>query len=218
MLEEICISKVATYGDAPQILAGLRQINFLFGTNGSCKTTISRVIADPAAHPSCAVTWWLGRPLETLVYNRDFVENNFTEQLRGIFTLGEVAAETLENIEKARAKVDEIEGKLGTLKTTLGEPDGSTGKHAELRALRENFEEQCWKIKTAHDAHFQAAFSGVRNSRARFCDKLLEENGENQATLHPIEDLKARARTVFADGVARLPTLPIDYQYGFARA
>jgi wobble nucleotide-excising tRNase len=207
VIEEVHIAKVATYGDASQYLRDLRPINFLFGTNGSGKTTISRVIADPIAHPSCAVIWRGGRVLETPVYNRDFVTHNFSQQLRGIFTLGEVAAEKLAEIEKARAKVEEIEEQIGKLKGTLGDPTGTSGKHAELRALRENFEAECWKIKTAHDGHFQAAFSGVRSSRARFCDKVLEEAGANQAAAHPVDDLKGRARTVFAEGVAKLPTL-----------
>jgi len=208
MLEEVSIAKVATYGEQPQRLYDLRQINFLFGTNGSGKTTISRVIADPTEHPSCAVNWRGARSLETLVYNSDFVDRNFTPQLRGIFTLGEVRADTLEKIEVARAKVAEIETQIGTLKTTLGAEDHSSGKRAELRDLRNAFEEQCWKIKTTHDPHFQGAFTGLRNSRTRFCDKVLEETDGNQAAVHPVDDLKARARTVFAEGVARLATVP----------
>ncbi|MCX8999103.1 AAA family ATPase [Rhizobiaceae bacterium BDR2-2] len=207
MIEEIQIAKVATYGVAPQLLHGLRPVKFLFGTNGSGKTTISRIIADPTTYPTCAVVWRGGRVLETLVYIRDFVAHNFSQQLRGIFTLGEVAAEKLAEIETARAKVEEIERQISTLKGTLGDPTGTSGKHGELRALRENFEAECWKIKTAHDGNFQAAFSGVRNSRARFCDKILEETGANQATVHPVDDLKARANTVFAEGVGKLPTL-----------
>lgn len=208
MLEEICIAKVATYPEKPQRLNGLRQINFLFGTNGSGKTTISRVIADPAAHPSCAVRWHGGRPLEALVYNSDFIDRNFTSQLRGIFTLGEVEADTLKKIEETRAKVDELERQIDNLNGTLGEPDNSTGKRAELRDLRDGFEEQCWKIKTTHDAHFQGAFAGVRSSRAKFCDNVLEEATNNRAAVHSVEDLRARAQTVFAESVIGLPMLP----------
>lgn len=207
MIEEIKIAKVATYGVAPQILHDLRPVNFLFGTNGSGKTTISRIIADPAAHPTCAVIWHGGRVLDTLVYNQDFVAHNFSQQLRGIFTLGEVAAEKLTEIETIRAKGEEIEKQISTLKDTLGDPTDTSGKHGELRVLRENFEAECWKIKTAYDGNFQTAFSGVRNSRARFCDKILEEAVENQAAVHPVDELKARAHTVFAEGVGKLPTL-----------
>lgn len=189
MLEDVSIAKVATYGEQPQRLDGLRQINFLFGTNGSGKTTISRVIADPTEYPTCAVSWRDSRALETLVYNSDFADRNFTPQLRGIFTLGEVQADALEKIEAARAKVAEIESQIGTLKTTLGADDHSSGKRAELRDLRSAFDEQCWKIKTTHDPHFQGAFTGSRNSRTKFSDKVLEEAAVNQAAVQPIDDL-----------------------------
>jgi len=208
MIEEISIARVATYGEKPERLDDLRQINFLFGANGSGKTTISRVIADPTVHSSCTIRWRGARPLETLVYNSDFVNRNFTPRLRGIFTLGEVEADTLQKIEEARAKVADIETQIGTLKTTLGTPDDSSGKRAELRDLRSAFEEQCWKIKTTHDPHFQGAFAGLRNSRTKFCDRVLEETDGNQAAVHPVDDLKARARTLFAEGVARLTLVP----------
>ena len=208
MLEKVSITNVATYGEQPQHLDDLRQINFLFGTNGSGKTTISRVIANPTEHPSCAVNWRGARRLETLVYNSDFVDGNFTPQLRGIFTLGEAEADTLDKIEKARTLVADIETQIGNLKTTLGDADHSSGKRAELRELHNAFEEQCWKIKTTHDAHFQGAFTGLRSSRTKFCDKVLEEADTNQADVQSVEDLKVRARTVFAEGVARLPAVP----------
>ncbi|MDP2697415.1 AAA family ATPase [Thalassospira sp.] len=207
MIEEIQIAKVATYGDTPQVLYNLRPVNFIFGTNGSGKTTISRIIADHVAYPSCVMVWRDGRTLETLVYNRDFVANNFSQQLRGIFTLGEVTVEKLAEIEKARTKVGEIENQINTLKGTLGDPADTSGKHGELHVLRENFEQACWKIKTAYDGSFQTAFSGVRNSRARFCDKILKEAEANQAAVHPVDDLKVRANTVFAEGVGELPML-----------
>jgi DNA repair exonuclease SbcCD ATPase subunit len=45
MIESISISNVATYASTPEQLDGLSQFNFLFGSNGTGKTTISRLIA-----------------------------------------------------------------------------------------------------------------------------------------------------------------------------
>jgi wobble nucleotide-excising tRNase len=209
VIEEIKIAKVATYGVVPQLLRDLRQVNFLFGSNGSGKTTISRIIADPDKYANCEIVWRGGRVLDTLIYNRDFVTHNFSQQMRGIFTLGEVEAEKLFEIEKAREKKEEIEKQIDKLKGTLGDPADASGKQGELGVLRDRFEAECWKIKTAHDGNFQGAFSGVRNSRARFCDKILEEASGNQAAIRPIADLKTSALTVFAEGVAKLPTISI---------
>gem|GEM_PF-6092466 len=46
MIESISIADVATYASAPETLAGLAKFNFLFGSNGTGKTTVSRLIAD----------------------------------------------------------------------------------------------------------------------------------------------------------------------------
>ena len=90
MIESIQIKDVATYGNSPQQLSGLSKFNFLYGSNGSGKTTISRVIADETTYPTCSIQWSGGNKLQAMVYNRDFVANNFqSSELKGIFTLGQ---------------------------------------------------------------------------------------------------------------------------------
>ena len=98
MIEKIQICNVATYGATSEELIDLKAINFVYGSNGTGKTTISRVIADCDSHADCTLAWKGSTPLELLVYNRDFVERNFNQpdKLKGIFTLGE------ENIENTR--------------------------------------------------------------------------------------------------------------------
>lgn len=100
MIESLSISKTATYGTAPQVLDRLARFNFIFGTNGAGKTTITRVIASPENYPDCAIAWKKGTRLEAMVYNRDFVDRNFNAapRLKGIFTLGEQDIATLDAI------------------------------------------------------------------------------------------------------------------------
>jgi ABC-type Na+ transport system ATPase subunit NatA len=45
MIETLEIHQVATYTDR-QVMGQLKEINFVFGTNGAGKTTIGRVIAN----------------------------------------------------------------------------------------------------------------------------------------------------------------------------
>ena len=90
MIESITIANVATYASTPETLSGLSQFNYLFGSNGTGKTTVSRIIADEASFPTCKVTWKGGTKLQPMVYNHDFVERNFTQsaELKGVFTSG----------------------------------------------------------------------------------------------------------------------------------
>ena len=97
MIEAIHILNLATFDRSVHSIDNLSKLNFFYGSNGSGKTTISRVIADSDAFPSCR-SYWVGERLQTLVYNRDFVDRNFSpaSDLKGIFTLGEENVNTLE--------------------------------------------------------------------------------------------------------------------------
>ena len=79
MIESISIADTATYRDTPQKLNGLSQFNFIFGSNGTGKTTVSRIIADENNFPTCDVTWKGGTKLQPFVYSQDFVERNFNQ-------------------------------------------------------------------------------------------------------------------------------------------
>jgi ABC-type uncharacterized transport system ATPase subunit len=76
MIESMTIANIATFGSSPEVLTGLSQFNYMFGSNGTGKTTIGRVIADQTLFPDCSVSWKDGRPLETVVFNLDFVDKN----------------------------------------------------------------------------------------------------------------------------------------------
>lgn len=211
MLQELIIKSTASYGLSEQRLVACKKINFVFGTNGSGKTTISRVIADPIAHPTCALTWANGRELECVVYNTDFVTRNFNSNLPGIFTLGEDADAALTQIRDKKAEQDRVEADILTKQVTLDGGDGSGGKIGELLKLRADFEEQCWLIKGRHDEHFRDVFqsAGVRGAKARFCDKVLEEQSNNTGSVCDLADLKSRAQTVFQEGLARQTELTL---------
>ena len=79
MIESMSIAGVATYGNQPTDLSGLSCVNFVFGPNGTGKTTISRLIANSTAYPSCTLSWKGGVVLQPLVYNRDFVDRSCSE-------------------------------------------------------------------------------------------------------------------------------------------
>ena len=167
MIESINISKIATYGETPEELNGLSRFNFLFGSNGTGKTTISRVIADENNFPTCKVTWKGGTKLQPLVYNRDFVERNFNQsnELKGIFTLGEKQTDTIAKITAAKADLDALTTKIENLFQSLQGADGTGGKKAELTTLELGLKEKCWTQKQKHDAKLQGAFEGYRGLR-----------------------------------------------------
>ena len=201
MINSIHIQGVASFGQEPESLSDLSQFNFIYGSNGTGKTTISKLISDDSLFTDCSVVWQGDTKLETLVYNRDFVEKNFNQstELKGIFTLGEKDKDTLEKIETAKKGLDEIITDIERLKKTLEGEDGESGKKGELVEIENEFEEKCWILKQKHDEKLKGAFEGVRDAKRKFKIKLLSESNSNTSMPTPLVDLEKKAETVFGE-------------------
>lgn len=199
MIESINIADIATYASTPEVLGSLSKINFIFGSNGTGKTTISRVIADEGSFPTCTVMWKGGTKLQTMAYNHDFVERNFNQsaELKGVFTLGEIQVDTLTKIATAKIELDTLTKKIETLTLGLQGENGTSGKNGELATLEAGLKDKCWAQKQKHDAALQGAFEGYRGSSDKFKGKVVQELATNTATLVSLAELKKKAESVF---------------------
>jgi|694.fasta_scaffold82851_2 wobble nucleotide-excising tRNase len=199
MIESITISDIATFAIAPEVLNGLAQFNYLFGSNGTGKTTVSRVIADEISFPTCKVTWKAGTKLQPMVYNHDFVERNFTQstELKGVFTLGKEQVDTLTKIADARVERDHLTTRIEGLTEALQGADGTGGKKGELATLESGLKDKCWAQKQKHDAKLQGAFEGYRSSSEKFKAKVVQELARNTATLLTLAELEKKSESIF---------------------
>ncbi|SOB78126.1 Wobble nucleotide-excising tRNase [Marinobacter sp. LV10R510-11A] len=199
MIESLSISQVATYGNQSEVLNGLSKLNFIFGSNGSGKTTISRVIAEADGHQHCRILWKDGTKLQAMVYNSDFVDANFNQSgdIKGVFTLGEEQVETLEKITASKSELEALEDQRQGLRKTLNGGNESSGKNGDLKTLDDSFKHKCWEQKQRYDANLKGAFEGCRNSADKFKSRVLQESVTNTAALVPLAALERRAETVF---------------------
>ncbi len=199
MIESITITSTATFGSAPEMLSGLSQFNFLFGSNGTGKTTVSRVIAEESGFPTCKVTWKAGTKLQPMVYNHDFVERNFTQsmELKGVFTLGEKQVDTLTKIAAAKVELDKLTTKFEGSTVALQGSDGTGGKIGELATLEAGLKDKCWAQKQKHDSKLQGAFEGYRGSSEKFKAKVVQELAGNTATLLTLAELEKKSESIF---------------------
>lgn len=208
MISTIEIADVATYPPGGERLTDLKKVNYLFGHNGCGKTTISRAIHDPSSRTGYTVTWRDGRELATLVFNRDFADASFGEQMQGIFTLGEDSTRAAAEIERLTNEIAELDNSMDNLRRNLVGEDGTGGREAELAAARDALIEACWKSQADHKDAFKDAFSGFRGKKGDFCMKLLAEAENNTSDLKPLDALIAEAATVFQD--AATPEIAIE--------
>ena len=226
MINKIHIAATASFGQKPAELTDLKATNFIYGSNGSGKTTISQVIAGKIDSPECHVTWQGEVALETFVYNRFFVADNFEQSpdVPGVFTLGEEDKSAIEKIKAAKSDVDELGEKISGLKSTLEGNDGGSGKRSDLRELEAGFENKVWGLKQRYDETLRGAFTGYRDSKSKFRDHLLEQFKSNTARLDSLvnaeagEELEAksilaelerRAITVFGQSPEEVDKIPV---------
>jgi wobble nucleotide-excising tRNase len=207
MITEIEIAGVATYPVVGERLTDLKKINYLFGHNGCGKTTISRAVNDPSICEGYSLSWRDGRKLATLVFNRDFADASFGDQMQGIFTLGEDSTRAVAEIKRLTGEIAGLDNDIDNLSRNLVGENGAGGREAELAEARAALVEACWKSQVDHKDAFMDAFTGFRGKKSDFCTKLLAEAEGNTSELQTLDYLTAEAATVFED--ATIPEIAI---------
>lgn len=206
MISKIEISSAATF-QVKQSLDGLKKFNYFFGANGTGKTTISRVINSLGDYSSCSITWKNQTPIETRIYNRDFVNKNFQQKLPGVFTLGETTQDMLDKIVITKEEINKLQGEIINLNNTLQGADGNGGKKADQAQLNETYKNKFWTMKQKHATSLGAGMTGYLNSSVRFMEKVLSEAPSNVATLLTLPALEEKAKTVFSSTLASVNAL-----------
>ncbi len=194
MIENIFIKNVASYDGAGAQLSNLKEINFIYGANGSGKTTISNFTSDQVntGFKDCNLQWKHGQTLNCLVYNKKFRENNFGKgKIEGVFTLGEASKEDL-------ILIEEKQKQLKILKDDGLKKKEALEKQRNSKSDEENsFKESAWvKIYKKYEGEFKEAFQGSMQKES-FKNKLLSEFKTNKSALQNFDDLKNKSKTMF---------------------
>ncbi|MGV8964280.1 MAG: AAA family ATPase [Candidatus Saccharimonadaceae bacterium] len=196
MIESISIKKVATFDEHGIQINDLKKINFIYGANGSGKTTISNYLQQTIDEKfeNCTVVWKNAQTLKTLVYNKTFRERNFGKgTLSGVFTLGEATSEEIKAIE------DKVEALKFIKAEGIKKKDTHTIQSKNKEALEGDFKEFTWtKIYKKYETLFKEAFAGSL-TKETFKNKLLLEFANNKMPLAIFDDLKGMAKTIFGE-------------------
>ena len=196
MIKTVSIKKVATFDSTGVQINDLKKVNFIYGTNGCGKTTISNFLYNPSdtKFKNCSIFWENATELKTLVYNKEFRERNFGKgKIGGVFTLGEATTE----------EIKVINDKIEVLKLIKAEGvkkrETSLSQIQKEVILENEFKESCWtKIYKKHELIFKDAFVGSL-SKENFKNRLLIEATTNAQTLLTYEELKEKAKTIFGE-------------------
>jgi wobble nucleotide-excising tRNase len=209
MIEKIRIKGVASY-DSTGIEVDLGKINYIYGSNGTGKTTISELLRNREREKfsSCSIEWKPGvSDFDMFVYNRHFVEENFNvrDDIKGIFTLGKESTEILALIDQKKQDAEKHQERIGKLEKNIEQKAG------EVENLHAKFINECWDLKQKYDEVFEDAFTGVRNNKKRFMERCLDEATNNNGGIYTYDELIKRVESVFKNSREKVGTIPEIY-------
>lgn len=198
MIAEIEINDVATYKS--HISISPRSINFIYGGNGTGKTTLSRIIADDI-DGDYEIKWENDDKLKTLVFNREFVKRNFSGGINGIFTLGEDDTESLKKLDELHDSMSDIEKQLESKKRSIIKFNDQRQEAFEALA------EACWAQRKAFSV-FQEALQGSLKSKKSFAEACLEKRGSlGEGAKYDIGELAANRTELYSTKLVKLDLL-----------
>lgn len=192
MISRIIIKDIATFKEKVEFTPKL--INYIYGSNGCGKTTLSKIIANPIKYNSSIIEKEENDNLEIVVYNKDFVDDLFYDasKLKGIFTLGKDSKEIQESIYKSKEVIEKLSCDNQILeKNILKEEEKNKKNEDEIK-------EECWKIKTKLYNLFSEALKGYGGSKDKFKSKCLETIVDKDK-LQKYEDLENNYKLLYKD-------------------
>ena len=194
MITKITMDKTYSYKE-PAYLKTDRKINLCYSLNGSGKTAISNYLSNLNSDEfaQCSIDGFDSAEQKILVYNQEFVKENFYEQdvQKGIFTLAKDNKEASESINKAKENKDKLENKLND------PDDGLTrklnDKEKEIKDILEKAQEKTWKISTDDkkkgDNFFdKRGFFKSLNSKEKLFKRLIKL--PNKDTNRTVDNIK----------------------------
>lgn len=190
MIQDLAIKNIATFDSTGIRFDNLERINFIYGPNGSGKTTISSLLNSEKQE--CTVSWVANHPLDIYVYNKDFKEKNIlASSFDGIFTLGEKNVDTENQILEARTIIQDYIKQKEKYQRDLQK------KIDQIDQLISSKTDEIWTIsKDKENILLKPAFEGFRGSKKSFFEKNLKEF-TNTSPLLTIEELETKAKSIF---------------------
>ncbi|GHR26415.1 hypothetical protein VN0452_11160 [Helicobacter pylori] len=210
-ISQIVLKNAATFGESEASFEDLNSINFIYGANGSGKTTTSSFLKNLAENriedkfANSEIKWHNGESLKIEVYNKQFKEEQFrNSQVKCIFTLGKKTNENLENIESKK----ELIKKENEKKTKNKESSEKLKQEKEKK--EKDFTDSCWeKLYKKNEEDFKETLEGFKLKK-KFKEKILEEfknNEHNEIEIGKLEKLKENIRIVFSKNQTELVPL-----------
>ncbi len=190
MIKKVTLNNVATFKNKVEFSPNL--INYIYGFNGSGKTTISNVLSNPSDYVECSVEKEQNDSAEMVIYNKNFVDQLFTDssKLKGIYTFGKDSGKSLEIIDKSKEEMDRIE------KENLGLRKSIDRKNQEKDDYEKKIKDDCWRIRNDVVEKFKDSLTGFTSTKDKFKTKCLQTKKDIKS-LKDIKELEEDYKILF---------------------
>lgn len=206
----------ATYKNTGGDLSDCKSVNFIFGANGSGKSTISNYLMNPAdsKYKDCSITWDKGIEEDVLVYNRAFKEANFSKtSIDGVFTIGEASIEEQNALEAKKNQLSQRIIEQVNTKETLNK------KKDELNRLEHDSKEAVWNnILKKYEKDYAEAFTGFRNNKDKFYAEVNRRYENLQDRDFDTSELSQRAKTLFGEKPSSCDCISLEIENELMKA
>lgn len=208
MIKKITIRDVASYDHEGCTFKDLKKVNFIYGGNGTGKTTLSRVLAetdnrneikDHSLYQHCKVEWTDGERKRVLVYNKDFRERNLVESMPGVFMLGEQCMDAAKGIREIQSEMEQYSIRLSEVQEIAFKFMN------DINTRKSELGEYLWKEIYLPHQDFKELLKDYAK-KAAFTERMLayvktEQNYKNEPLEHrnpvDIETLRARYQKAY---------------------
>jgi wobble nucleotide-excising tRNase len=215
MIENITLQNITSYPKTTSVPIGInkKRVNLFYGLNGSGKSTVARYLQDIGSvdYSNCRITP-IQNQNDIIVYNQNFVENNFYEKTsqQGIFTIGEADATAEKDVENTLLELEKVNTEIGDIAEQI------LTKETDQDKLTNSLKEVIWKKKKTFENHpLSFCIKDEKNvgKKDGFLRKILSIEGADNTTF---EKLSNEAQELSGENIQELEnvsTISFSSQY-----
>lgn len=166
MITEVDLSGTPCFAPGA-VLKDLKKVNFIFGPNGTGKTSITRILSEGPDDDRIALAEE-SSTREILVLNSKYIEETFQETENGIFFLGKQSIANQNDIENKKKDREALREEIELLKSNVesAEDDQSEAEEALLSTI--------WNNRKIVPGQLSSCLNGYKGSRTKLRDKVKD--------------------------------------------
>ncbi len=193
---KITLKGVASYKN-PVVIESDKEVNLIYGLNGTGKTIISNYLYknnnSNSDFSECELEGVNNEKL--LVYNQDFIHDEFydDDKVKGVFTLSEENKQANQAIDEAHKKIEQF------TKQKEIETQNSAQKEESLQKESLKVKNSLWDIKeqyTGGDRVLEFCLEGLKGDKNNLFEYIINITRPNSKPEKTIEGLKEEAKTI----------------------